>query len=161
MNRVFFLFLIAFFLTSTLAAAQASSLAISYSTSEKSKDSHSTKETYSLVGNTMAYAVKHTGRRGPAQKDMEKTCVFTNSQAESIYQKISEKHLDVTDSLIFNWPGNISPSSSVAITLTLTKGNKISKIKIKGSPDSLKDKTLYKNTVSLIYFIKPMVEDCR
>jgi hypothetical protein len=77
-------------------------------------------------------------------------------------QTINEKRLNVTDSLIIISPaGDKDFSSSVAIALSLIQGSTENKIKIKGSPEALRDKTLYKNSLSLIYQLKAIIDACR
>ncbi len=141
----------------SVATAQTFSLSISYYTAEKSKDSHSTTESISINGTAVVYSVKYTGRRGPDQTDETKSCVFTSEQITKIQKTITSKNLNVTDSLIIN----STAMSSVAISISMTKDGKATKIKVKGSSQGLIGKLLYKNSLYLISMVEKMLERCR
>ena len=139
---------------------QTFSLSVSYASSEKSRDSHSTKETFSLDGKNLSYAVTYSGRKGPNQIDEKKNCVLTDEQINKILTTLKEKKLNVEDSLIVN-PSNIEPPyTSEAITISVTKGSKTTKIRVKGTYVQLANKTLYTNSLYFINVISKMLKTC-
>jgi hypothetical protein len=46
------------------------------------------------------------------------------------------------------------------IVITITNGNKTTKVKVKGDPGSLEDKPLYSNAGYLLGVIRSMLEAC-
>jgi hypothetical protein len=46
------------------------------------------------------------------------------------------------------------------VTITVTSGNKTTKVKVKGSPSALGGKPLYKNSLYLLNLIRKMLDDC-
>lgn len=149
--------LLVLLLVSFVSSAQFFSLNISYNSAEKSKDSHSTTETISISGTSVAYSVKYTGRRGGNMNDEAKACVFTSVQISKIKETLADRELNVNDSLI-----NISTGmNSVAISISTTSGRKETKIKIKGDPGELNEQPLYKNSMYLILSVKKMLEECK
>ncbi|MBC7873864.1 MAG: hypothetical protein H7Y01_07710 [Ferruginibacter sp.] len=155
--KILLLILSAILLQGSVSRAQAFLVDISYSTSEKSKDSHSTYESFSIKGSTVVYLLKYTGRKGPGQTNVTRSCVFTDEQVRKIQQTITDKNLNVTDSLIIE----SSEMSSVAISIGITRGTKATKIRVKGSPGDLAGKLLYKNSLYLISTVQKMLKDCR
>ena len=140
--------------------AQTLSLSVSYTSSEKSRDSHSTKETFSLAGKNLSYAITYSGRKGPGQIDEEKKCVLTDEQINKISTTLRERKLNVEDSLIVNSSNSEPPYTSETITITVTKGSKATKIKVKGTYTQLTNKTLYTNSLYLIAVISKMLKAC-
>jgi hypothetical protein len=144
-------------LQSSVSSAQIFSLSISYNSAEKSKDSHSYTETFSIIERSISYSVKYSGPKSPRIDDEAKACTFTSEQISKIQQTMIDKNLNVMDSLI-----NISTGmNSVAISISMTKDGNQSKIKLRGDPVEISDKTLYKNSMYLILSIKKMLADCR
>ena len=130
MKKNYRFILLALFLGScTIGLAQQPFLTIYSSLSEKSKDSHSTIENISLTGNTAVYTVKYTGRKGPDQKDEKKVCVFSNEQINNIRKTITDRKLDITDSLVNNAVANESYHTTTTIIISFTNGNKARRIK--------------------------------
>ena len=159
-KKSYSLFLALIFAAFTICHAQQPALAIYHSYSEKSKDSHSTIENIGVTGTVLTYAVKYTGRKGPDQKDESKKCTLTSEQVRSINKIISEKKLNVTDSLVDNTAPDKSYQVMNTITITITNGAKIVTTKVKGNPSGLKGKPLYKNAVSLYSAIMSMIKSC-
>ncbi|MEO7984632.1 MAG: hypothetical protein ABI688_11165, partial [Bacteroidota bacterium] len=83
-----------------------------------------------------------------------------NPVDQTIWKAINDKQLNGTDSLVDN---SLSDNSTiwVSINILVTNGNKISKIKVKGTPSAIKDKPLYKNSLSLFYLVKEMLKNCK
>ena len=161
MKKLFFL--TSFFLlllTAKKSTAQLFSLSVNYTSSEKSRDSHSTIETFSLVGQNLSYTVKYSGRKGPDQKDEEKKCVLTVEQVNKILTTLQERKLNVPDSLIGSSFNHEAPYTFETISIAATKGNKISKIRISGTYPQLANKTLYTNSLYLIAVISKMLKTC-
>lgn len=156
-----YIFIVLFLILSNTSHSQQPFLAIYYSYSEKSKDSHSTTENISLSGTTVVYSVKYTGRKGPDQKDERKECTLTNEQVSNIRKAISDKQLNLTDSLVDNSLSDNSYKVTTAITITVTSGNKTTKTKVKGSPSALGSKPIYKNSLYLLNLIRKMLDDCQ
>lgn len=156
-----YILFILLFVTGKTSYSQQSAVTIYYSYSEKSKDNHSTTENFSLTDSVLSYSVKYSGRRGPDQKDENKECTLSSEQISKIDKIISEKKLNVTDSLIDNKVPDGSYRVTTAITVTVTRGNKTSKTKVKGSLSVLENKTLYKNAAYLLNTIRRMLNDCR
>ena len=155
--------LLSFFLmllSAQKTAAQIFSLLVSHTSSERSKDSHSTTETFNLTGKNLSYTVTYSGRKGPNQKDEEKKCVLTDEQVNKISATLQEKKLNVTDSLINNLTGMEAPYTAETITITVTKGNKITKIRVKGTSAQVSNKTVYSNSLYLINMISRMLKTC-
>lgn len=160
MIKALYLILLAQLFQTTTAHAQLFSLTISYTNSEKGRDSHSTAEFISIKDKTSFYSVTYTGRKGPDQKDEEKKCTLTTAQINKIKALMKERHLDVTDSLIDNSLANAPYATTASITITELKGTGHIKIKVKGLTKLLGNKPLYKNSLYLVTFIRGMVEDC-
>ena len=155
-----YLFLGLFFVAGIKSHSQQPFLTIYYAISEKSKDSHSTIENINFTGTTVIYSVKYSGRRGPDQKDATKECLLSNEQMGTIRKAISDKKLDITDSLIVNILPDKAYLVSTAINITFINGKKISKTKVKGNPSALSGKLLYKNSLYLLNMIHEMLKNC-
>jgi hypothetical protein len=161
-KKLIYMFLIIFFAFNKISYSQQPFLTIYYYYGEKSRDSHSSTENISINGSAVSYSVKYSGRRGPNQKDEEKTCTLTNEQLEKINKTIKEKHLDVTDSVIINnGSHNSGYQVSATVIITLIRSGKTTRTKAKGNPSDLADKPLYKNSLYLFRIIKDMVELCQ
>ncbi len=155
--KLFPVILAVLMLQSHYSSAQIFSLSISYNSAEKSKDSHSYTESFSIIERSVSYSVKYTGRRSGKIDDEAKACTFTSEQISKLQQTMTDKGLDLTDSLI-----NISTGmNSVAISISMTKDGKQTKIKVRGDPAEVSDKLLFKNSMYLILSIKKMLADCR
>jgi hypothetical protein len=161
-KKLFLVFLIVFFIFHKICYSQQPFLTIYYYYGEKSKDSHSSTENISINGNAVSYSVKYSGRRGPNQKNEEKTCTLTHEQLEKINKMIKEKHLDVTDSIIINNEShNSGYQISTNVIITLERSGTSSRAKCKGNPSDLADKPLYKNSLYLLRTIKEMLKLCQ
>jgi len=127
---------------------------------EKGKDTHSTSENISISGSTVSYSVKYTGRRGPNQENEEKSCTLTREQLETINKTITEKNLNVTDSLIIQQEVN-GTQVTAHVSITVTIAGKTTKTTCKGNPADLSGKPLYSNSLYLFRLVKNMVDICR
>jgi hypothetical protein len=164
-RSIFLLLLPVCLLLSRSSMAQQPFLTIYYYYGEKSRDSHSNTENISINGSSVLYSIKYSGRKGPAQKDEEKTCTLTSEQLEKINKTIKEKHLDVTDSVIINNdkqnPTFEGGQISSTIIITLTRAGTTTITKCKGVPGDFDDKPLYKNSLYLLRTIKAMLKLCQ
>lgn len=156
-----YIFLLLFLAACNTSYSQQPFLTIYYADSEKGKDSHSTIENISVTGTSVTYSVKYTGRRGTDQKDEIKKCTLSSGQISKIKNTISEKKLNVTDSLIDNSLAENSYQVTTSITITVTSGNKTTKTKVRGTPSVITGKSLYKNSSYLLNMVKEMLESCR
>ncbi len=136
-------------------------LAISYLAGERSKDSHTTEESFVLSGTNAAYSVKYSGHRGPNQKDDSKTCDLTSKNIEEIKNFITEKGLDKSDSLIDESTKYKSFETFANISAAISLDGKEYKIKVNGDTDEIGGKDLYKNMVKLIDKLRVMVIECK
>ncbi len=161
-KKLVYIFLIVFFAFNKISYSQQPFLTIYYYYAEKSKDSHSSTENFSINGSSVLYSVKYSGRRGPDQKDEVKTCTLSNEQLEKINKTIKDKHLNVTDSVIINnGDHNSGYQVNATIIITLIRSGKTTRTKAKGKPSDLAEKPLYKNSLYLFRIIKDMVKLCR
>ncbi|HMQ79396.1 MAG TPA: hypothetical protein PKE39_16085 [Ignavibacteria bacterium] len=144
-----------------VSAAQDLNLAISYLYGEKSKDSHSTEESYALSNSSMAYTVKYTGKKGKNQQDMEKTCTFTEQDLKNIAKTIEAKGLNVNDSLFQESSKTKSFEIYTRINIAINMDGQEYKINISGDTKEFDDAALYKNSVFFITMLRKMVEDCK
>ena len=123
-------------------------------------DSNSTNEMFSIIGKKLSYSVTYSGRNGPDQKDEEKKCVLTDEQVNKILTTLQDKKLNADDSLIYNLPATEAPYTSETITILVTKGKKITKVRVKGIYTQIANKTLYTNSLYLINVIRNMLKKC-
>ena len=152
---VFALFFQAYFLYSDDL-----SLDIYYLNGEKSKDSHSSDETFALSGYSMSYSVKYHGRKGKNQHDTVKECTFTEQNIKNIIATIEKKSLNVNDSLFTDESKSKSFESYCNIHLKIVLNGSEYHIKINGDTESLDDNDLYKNSVYFITLLRKMAQDC-
>ena len=145
-NKLSYLFLVLFFIYSKISYSQQPSLTVYYSYSEKSRDSHSTVETFSLNGDKLSYAFKYTGSKGPNQKDESRISRLSNDQVNTINSIINKYHLNVSDSVVDNSNSSAVPVLTTTIMITTNNGDKTSKIKVKGDIARLEDNSLYSNS---------------
>jgi len=151
-------FILLFFICS--AKAQDFSLAISYLSGEKSKDSHSSEENIAINGTSVAYNIEYSGRKGENQQDKNKLCTFTEQDLKNIRETIIKKELNRTDSLYseLSKTKGFVVYTNLAISMNLDGQNY--RITINGDNAELKDSMLYKNSIFLITMIRKMIEDC-
>ena len=140
--------------------AQSSSISISYLKTERSKDSHSISELFSLEGKALSYSVKQTGRGGPYPNNNNKTCVLTDENFKQLWTVIAEKRLNENDSLINN-SSLQPPYSSESIDITVMKNGKVTSISVKGESSWLSGKPIYKNSEYLIAVVRNMLAKCK
>ena len=140
--------------------AQTSSISISYFKSERSKDSHTSSELFSIEGKNLSSSVKFTGRGDPYPNNNNKTCILSDEDVSKIWATVSEKQLNKEDSLINNSPLE-PPYSSESIEITVMKNSKVTSIRIKGESSWLSCKLLYKNSGYLIAVVKNLLAKCR
>lgn len=143
------------------SAAQDLNIAISYLQGEKSKDSHSTDESFAISNTSVAYSVKYTGKKGKNQQDMEKTCTFTEQDLINIRKTIETKGLNVNDSLFQESSKTKSFEVYTRINIAIVMDGQEYKININGDTKELEDSMLYKNSVFFITMLRKMVEDCK
>jgi hypothetical protein len=156
-KKLVYILMILFIAFSKNSYSQQASLVISYSNSEKSRDSHSTVENFSLNGENLVYSVKYTGRRGPDQKDESKIQRLSAEQVTTINNIISKYNLNVSDSLINNTEKSPGYTVITAIVISVTIGGKTTKVKVKGDPAMLEDRPLYSNAAYLVGTIRQMI----
>jgi len=145
----------------SFAQAQDLNIAISYLHGEKSKDSHSTEESYAISNYAVAYSVKYSGRKGKKQQDMEKTCTFSEQDLKNIKQTIETKGLNVTDSLFQQSSKTKSYEVYTNISMAINIDGQEYKIRINGDTIEFDDSVLYKNSVFFISMLRKMVEGCK
>jgi hypothetical protein len=142
------------------ANAQDFTLAISYLSGEKSKDSHSTEESIAINETSAAYSIKYFGRKGENQHDNNKTCTFTEQDILDIRAVIVKKGLNKTDSLFSESSKSKSYEVYTNISISMTLDGQEYKIKINGDTNELNDAKLYKSSLLLITRIRNMIENC-
>jgi hypothetical protein len=152
-------FILLFFICS--ANAQDFTLAISYLSGEKSKDSHSTLENIAINGTSVAYSIKYSGRKGENQHDNNKTCTFTEQDILDIKAIIVKKGLNKTDSLFSESSKTIGYEVYTNISISMTLDGQEYKIKINGDTSELSDAKLYKSSLLLITRIRSKIENCK
>jgi hypothetical protein len=142
--------------------AQTSSISISYFKTERSKDSYSISELFSLENNNLTYAVKKTGRAkgGSYPSNNHKTCLLSDRDASEIWKIITDKQLDKQDSLVNNSPLE-APYTLESIEFTVMKNSKAISISLKGESSWLLGKPLYKNAESLIAAVRNILTRCK
>ncbi|MBI5857251.1 MAG: hypothetical protein HZB42_06340 [Sphingobacteriales bacterium] len=138
--------------------AQTSSISLSYFKAERSKDSYSIGELFSLEGKNLSYAIKKTGRAkgGPYPNNNDKTCLLSDEEVSQIWKIITDKQLNKQDSLVNNSPLN-EPYTSESIDITVMKNGKVTSISIKAESSWLSDKPLYKNAGFLIAAVRDIL----
>lgn len=146
---------------SAVSSAQDLNIAISYLYGEKSKDSHSTEESYSISNTSVAYSVKYSGRKGKNQVDMDKTCTFTEQDIINIRKTIETKGLNVNDSLYQQTSKTKSFEVYTRINIAINMDGQDYKININGDTIEFDDAALYKNSVFFITMLRKMVEACK
>ena len=163
MKRALYSFICAVFVFAGVdsALSQELSIAISYLEGEKSKDSHSSEETFAITGTNVFYSVKYTGHKGKNDVDMEKTCEFTERDIKNIRKTIETKSLGVTDSLFQESSKSKSFEIYTNIVILISMDFKGYKIRINGDTDEFKDSKLYENSVYFITMLRKMVKDCK
>lgn len=146
---------------SGVSFSQDLNIAISYLYGEKSKDSHSSEESFAISNTSVAYSVKYTGRKGKNQNDMEKTCTFTEQDLKNIRKTIETKGLNVNDSLFQESSKTKSYEVYTRINIAIIMDGQDYKINISGDTKEFDDAVLYKNSVFFITMLRKMVEDCK
>ena len=152
---------LAIIFSSAASAAQDLNITISYLYGEKSKDSHSSEESFSISNTSVAYSVKYSGRKGKNQQDMEKTCTFTEQDLKNIIKTIEAKGLNVNDSLYQQTSKTKSFEVFTRINIAINMDGQEYKINISGDTIEFDDAALYKNSVFFITMLRKMVEDCK
>jgi hypothetical protein len=146
---------------SAVSSAQDMNIAISYLYGEKSKDSHSSEESFAISNTSVAYTVKYSGRKGKNQQDMEKTCTFTEQDLKNIRKTIETKGLNVNDSLESKMSKTKDFEIFTRINIAINMDGQEYKINISGDTIEFDDAALYKNSVFFITMLRKMVEDCK
>ncbi len=146
---------------SAVSLSQDLNLAINYLHGEKSKDSHSSEESFAISNTSVAYSIKYSGRKGKNQQDMEKTCTFTEQDLKNIRKTIEEKGLNVNDSLFQESSKTSSYEVYTRINIAINMDGQAYKININGDTREFDDAMLYKNSVFFITMLRKMVEGCK
>ncbi|MBN8585947.1 MAG: hypothetical protein J0M37_12730 [Ignavibacteria bacterium] len=155
------LLFIVLFLTASISNSQDLNIAISFLQGEKSKDSHSTEESYAISNSAAAYSVKYSGRKSKNQQDTEKTCTFSEQDLKNIKQTIETKGLNVTDSLYQESSKTNSFEVYTRINMVINMDGQEYKININGDTKELEDAKLYKNSIFFITMLRKMIEGCK
>jgi len=145
----------------SFAQAQDLNIAISYLHGEKSKDSHSTEESFAISNSAVAYSVKYSGRKGKNQQDMDKTCTFSEQDLKNIKQTIETKGLNVNDSLFQESSKTKGYEVYTNINIAMNIDGQEFKIRINGDTAEFEDAALYKNSVFFITMLRKMIEGCK
>lgn len=153
------LFIFTFF--AAVSYSQDLNIAIYSLAGEKSKDSHSTEESFAISNTSVAYSVKYSGHRSNKQEDMNKICTFTEQDIKNIRQTIETKELNVNDSIFSESSKSKSIEYYVNISMEISLDGQPYKIKINGDVKELEDNRLYKNTMFFITMLRKMVEGCK
>jgi len=148
------------FLSSTVSFSQGLNISISYLNGEKSKDSHSTEESYAIGGYEAVYSVKYSGHTSGDKKDGDKTCRLSEENVILVKDFIFEKGLNKDATLRDESTKYKSFEIFVNITVNMKIDGSEYKISINGDTDEIGHKDLYKNVVALIDKIRVMIKDC-
>ncbi len=132
-----------------------------YLLGEKSKDSHSTEETFAVSNSSVAYTVKYSGKKGKNQVDAEKTCTFTDQDLTNLRKTIETKELNVNDSLFSEHFKSKSFEVYTNISLNIVMDGQEYRIRINGDTIEFEDSKLYKNTVFFLTMLRKMIEGCK
>ena len=132
-----------------------------YLLGEKSKDSHSTEETFAVSNSSVAYTVKYSGKKGKNQVDAEKTCTFTDQDLTNLRKTIETKELNVNDSLFSEHFKSKSFEVYTNISLNIVMDGQEYRIRINGDTIEFDDSKLYKNTVFFLTMLRKMIEGCK
>ncbi len=132
-----------------------------YLLGEKSKDSHSTEETFAVSNSSVAYTVKYSGKKGKNQVDAEKTCTFTDQDLTNLRKTIETKELNVNDSLLSEHFKSKSFEVYTNISLNIVMDGQEYRIRINGDTIEFDDSKLYKNTVFFLTMLRKMIEGCK
>ena len=128
---------------------------------EKSKDSHSTEETFAVSSSSVSYSVKYTGKKSKNQVDGEKTCVFTEQDLANLRKTIETKELNVNDSLFAKHFKSKSFEIYTNISMTIALDGQEYNIRINGDTKEFDDEKLYNNSVFFLTMLRKMIEDCK
>ncbi|MBE2217236.1 MAG: hypothetical protein IAE90_03470 [Ignavibacteria bacterium] len=132
-----------------------------YLLGEKSKDSHSTEETFAVSNSSVAYTVKYSGKKGKNQVDTEKTCTFTDQDLTNLRKTIETKELNVSDSLFSEHFKSKSFEVYTNISLNIVMDGQDYRVRINGDTIEFDDSKLYKNTVFFLTMLRKMIEGCK
>ena len=146
-------------MTSAAANSQDFLVAISYLYGEKSKDSHSTEESFAVTDNNAAYSVKYSGKI--KKEDNSKICNFTEQDIKNIKQTIETKNLNVVDSLYQESSKMQSYERYINLEMVFKLDGGDYRVKINGDIKEFEDKMLYKNSIFFITMLRKMVEGCK
>ncbi len=155
---VSFLFLLVLHCSGT--KADSFKLNISYFKGEKSKDSHSSNEIFSIEGQTVSYSIKYSGRRGKNQEDSQKECTFTEQDIANIKTTIISKGLNSNQTLTEENSKSKSFEVYCNIVLDLTLDGSDYKIRINGDTQEFNNNVFYNDTIFFIALLQKMVKDC-
>ncbi len=127
---------------------------------EHSKDSWSSETSISIDGSTFLYAKSYSGSAKGHSKDVAKNCMLTDDQVTQIQTLLKDKNLLKTDSLFDKDEKYKSFERFVNFSMTASVWETLSRIKINGDVDALKDADLYKNCYALIDLLNDIADKC-
>ena len=149
------------FLNCSKSSADGLKIQITYTSGERSKDSHSTTEKFIIDGLDALYSIHYSGRRGPKQNDDTINCSFTQEQIDKINSIMTDKNLNIeTSDLDENYKNNDYEYYSV-ITMTITQGGNIIKLQTNGDTKKLEGRPLYDNLLYLMNKIRSFINKCK
>lgn len=154
---MFFLSLIFF---TTQNYSQEFQVSINYLHGEKSKDSHSSREKFSINGYDVTYSIKYSGHRGKNQLDVEKSCVFTEQDITNIKTTITKKGLNANMTLTQESSKSKSFETYCNIVTDITLDGTKYEIRMNGDVTELDDNQSYKDMIFFITLLRKMVKDC-
>ena len=159
--RTLFLFLFSCALITSCTFSQDLTVSAYFLQGEKSKDSHSSEESFAVSNSSVSYSVKYTGKKNKNQVDGEKTCVFTEQDIANLRKTIETKELNVNDSLFGEHYKSKSLEVYTNISLAIVMDGQEYNIRINGDVKELDDSKLYKNTVFFLTMLRKMIEGCK
>lgn len=146
---------------SGITASQELTISAYFLLGEKSKDSHSSEESFAVSGTSVSYSVKYTGKKSKNQVDAEKTCVFTEQDIANLRKTIETKELNVSDSIFSEHYKSKSFEVYTNISLAIVMDGQEYSIKINGDTKEFEDTKLYKNSVFFLTMLRKMIEGCK
>lgn len=152
--------IVSLFILCSISYSQDFLVAIYYLHGEKSKDSHSTEESFAITDNQVVYAVEYTGKKGN-NKDMNKICTFSEQDIKNIKQTITTKNLNVVDSLFQESSKTKNIEKYTNLDMVIKMDGNDYRIIINGDTKELEDSMLYKNSIFFITMLRKMVEGCK
>ena len=135
-------------------------LTINYLDGEKSKDSYSSSESFSINNYNAAYSVKYSGHNEKNKFEKEKNCTFSEQNINSIKETILSNRINISDSIFSKDSKTKSFERYFNISVEFLLDDVKTTIKMNGDTDELENTELYKKAVFLISFVRTMIQDC-